>query len=332
MARKKSSQPFNVLVIGQSGRLQYEAVLFVASLRASSPGFAGKVIVAEPQPGPLWPNDPRMKPEVKVTLKELDAEVVPFDNAVFGHSYPNGNKIEGLAALPEGEPFVFFDSDTLITGDLSAVPFDFSRPSASMKRENTWPVEDLYWPGYNAIWKSLYDKFGLEFESSLDLNWPDEYWQRYMYFNAGWFFGADPAAFRKRFQDYAVAVRDDRPPELVIQRLDPWLDQVVLPLVIHSFDGGRPGPELSGLDGDISCHWRILPLCYARESDLAIDVLERVSEPNKIKKVLKQYEPFKRMIYQGRGQKVRAMFDRDNLPRKEQKIRNMIKSEGFWMR
>ncbi len=40
----------------------------------------------------------------------------------------------------------------------------------------------------------------------------------------------------------------------------------------------------------------------------------------------------KRMIFQGRGQKVRALFDRDNLPRKEMTIRNTIKREGFWMR
>jgi hypothetical protein len=38
------------------------------------------------------------------------------------------------------------------------------------------------------------------------------------------------------------------------------------------------------------------------------------------------------MIYQGRGAKVRAMFDRDNLPVREQAIRNQIKSKGFWMR
>ena len=40
----------------------------------------------------------------------------------------------------------------------------------------------------------------------------------------------------------------------------------------------------------------------------------------------------KRMIYQGRGRKVRTLFDRENLPRKEQAIRNAIRREGFWMR
>jgi hypothetical protein len=210
----------------------------------------------------------------------------------------------------------------LITGDLMTVGFDFTKPTASMKREGTWLEEELYWPGYPAIWKSLYDKFGLEFESTPDLSQSDEYWERYMYFNAGWFYGANPKAFGERFLEYA----------LVIQFLDPWLDQVVLPLVIHSFGGGRPAPALDGLDGDVTCHCRLLPLFYARESDHAVKVMEDVATPNKIKKWLKQYDAFKRMIYQGRGQKVRAMFARSDLPPREKQIRNRIKSAGFWVR
>lgn len=327
-----SDNVFNILVVGQAGRLQYEALLFAASLREHAPSLINTLYVAEPQPGPLWPKDPRMSDDIKQVLTDMGATVVPFTSNHFGHSYPHGNKIEALAALPADQPFVFFDTDTLITGDISQIPFDFSRPSASMKRDNSWPVEELYWPGYTAIWKSLYDRFELDFESSLDLSQPDEYWERYLYFNAGWFFGADPHAFGRRFAEYAVSVRDNPPEELVIQPLDPWLDQVVLPLVIQSFGGGRPGPELDGLDGDMTCHYRVLPLFYARETDHNINVLEAVSSPNKIKKWLKQYDPFKRMIYQGRGQKVRALFDQNNLPRKEKALRNKIKSAGFWMR
>ena len=329
---KAASQSFNIMIVGQGGRLQYEALVFLASLRQMSPRFTGQVIVAEPQPGPLWQSDPRMSGDVRGALTELGALVAPFESLHFGSSYPYGNKIEGLCTLPAGEPFVFFDTDTLITGELADVPFDFDRPSASMRREGTWPEEELYWPGYTAIWKSLYDKFGLDFASSLDLGEPDEYWKRYLYFNAGWFFGRDPQAFCTRFTEYAVAVRDNRPDPLVIQPLDPWLDQVVLPLVIHSFGGGRPGPGLARLDGDVTCHYRLLPLFYARESDHAVQVMESVTAPNKIKKYLKGHEAFKRMIYQGRGAKVRAMFDRADLPRQERAIRNQIKSAGFWMR
>lgn len=333
MARKKASgQPFNIMIAGQAGRLQYEALLFVASLRENSPNFRGRMVVVEPQPGPRWEKDPRMSAEITTALLALGAEIAPFQSEHFGDAYPYGNKIEGLSVMPAGEPFIFFDTDTLVLGDLEAVPFDFDAPAASMKREGSWPEEELYWPGYTAIWKSLYDKFGLEFESTLDLSQPDEYWQRYMYFNAGWFFGADPAAFGARFLEYALSVRDDRPEELAIQSLDPWLDQVVLPLVIHSFGGGRPAPELAGLDGDVTCHYRLLPLFYARESDAAVAMMETVAAPNKVKKWLKQYDAFKRMIYQGRGQKVRAMFDRSDMPPRERQIRNQIKSAGFWVR
>jgi len=334
MARKpKERQNPNVVIVAQNGRLQYEAVLFLASLRESDPDFSGRVFVAEPQPGPKWRSDPRIQSaEIRALIERLGGEIIPFDSHDFGEDYVYGNKIEALQALPKGEPFIFFDTDTLITGKLSEVAFDFDHPSASMMREGTWPVIELYGPGYGEIWKSLYDKFGLEYESSLDLSQPDEYWQRYLYFNAGWFFYRCPHEFGQRFRDYALAIRDDAPEALVCQPMDPWLDQVALPLVIHSFGGGRPGPELNGLDGDITCHWRVLPLLYARESDKVVDLLERVTAPNKIKKVIKIYEPVRRMIFQGKGQKVRALFDRANLPPREQMIRNQIKKANMWMR
>ena len=333
MARKAAvGQSFNIMIVGQAGRLQYEALLFMLSLRHSAPGFAGRVIVAEPRQGPLWRRDPAMRPDVTALLTDLGAEVTPFESRHFGEAYPYGNKIEGLAALPPGEPFLFLDTDTLVLGELGDLGADFGRPSASMRREGTWPVEDVYWPGYTAVWKSLYDKFSLDFQSSLDLSEPDEYWRRYLYFNAGWFLGADPAAFGERFVDYALQIRAEPPGPVAVQPLDPWLDQVALPLVIHSLGGGRPGPELDGLDGDLTCHYRMFPMLYARESDRAIEVLETVAAPNKVKRVLKDYEPIRKMVYHGQGHKVRALFDRNDLPRREQDIRRVIKAKNFWMR
>ena len=339
MARKTASKPkqatssdFDIVIVGQGGRLQYEALLFAASLRTNAPAFQGTLYVAEPQPGPLWSKDPRMTGDIRTALEDLGAVILPFENTAFGESYPHGNKIEALCAMPAGRNFLFLDSDTLVIGDLGRLACDFNRPSASMRRTGTWPEEELYWPGYAAIWKSLYDRFELDFKSSLDLAQPDEYWKRYLYFNAGWVTGHDAPAFGARWRDWAVDIRDNRPEELVLQSLDPWLDQVVLPLVIHSFGGGRPGEDLAGLDGDLTCHYRLLPLLYARESDAVLAALEATATPNKVKKHLKQYDPFKRMIYQGRGEKVRALFDQNDLPPRERQIRNRIKKEGFWMR
>lgn len=334
MARKKAApQTFNVAIVAQSGRLAYEALIFAASLRQSSPHFSGRLLVVEPQPGALWPNDPRIADaEIYAALADLGAEIIPFESRHFGKAYPYGNKIEMLRALPEGEPFVFFDTDTLVTGDLTSVPFDFDRPGASERVEGTWPQPEIYGPGYTGLWKSLYDKFELDFESSLDRTQPDEYWRRYLYFNAGYFFYGCPRKFGALFEEYALAIRDDAPVELCAQSFDPWLDQIALPLVIHALGGGRNVLPAGLLDGDISCHYRLLPLLYARESDRVVQVLEEITAPNKLKKVLKGSNAIKRMIYQGRGHKVRAMFDRDHLPRREQAIRNQIKKEGFWLR
>jgi hypothetical protein len=322
---------FNILAVGQSGRLEHEAILLAASLRHSDPGFTGTLYIAEPQLGPKWQTDPRMSQGTRDLLASLGAEILPFETTAFGTTYPHGNKIEALAALPDA-PFLFLDTDTLITGPLSEIPFDFARPSASMRRENTWPKVELYGPTLSQTWHSLYDRFDLDFASSLDLSQPDEYWQRYLYFNAGWFFHQSPRAFGNRFLAYAKSIRDNPPDALVCQELYPWLDQIALPLVIHSFGGGRPGPELGPLDGTATCHYRSLSLLYACESDPAVEVLETVAKDKALRPTLRHWGAIKALVYQNQGAKARALFDRDNLPHREQAIRNTLKREGFWFR
>jgi len=79
-----------------------------------------------------------------------------------------------------------------------------------------------------------------------------------------------------------------------------------------SFGGGRDALEPGFLDGKVSCHYRLFPLLYAREGDHVLDVLHEIIQPNKLKKHLKNNEAIKRLVYQGRGMKVRALFDREN--------------------
>lgn len=331
--RGTGTEPANILIVAQAGRLQFEALLFAASLRQFSPDYPGRLVIAEPQPEDAWQgHDTRIAPEIREALEWLGADIRPFTARHFGASYPYGNKIEALQILPEREPFVFFDTDTLILDSLGKVEFDFRRPSASMRREGTWPIPPLYGPGYAGIWRSLYDRFGLDFDSSLDLSQPDEHWERYLYFNAGWFFGEDPAEFGRRFLEWAIAIRDDPREELACQKLHPWLDQIVLPLVIHSFGGGRPGPGLAGLDGHVTCHYRNLSLLYAREPDTVVEVLEATVSHNRVKEHIGQWDAARKLILQGKGRdKIRTMFDRSILPSKEHMIRNPLKNSGWWL-
>ena len=328
---------FDLLIVGQRGRVGWEAGLLAATLRHASPRWDGRLIVAEPQPGPRWDHDPRIaNPELRTMLGAFGAEIVPFENKHFGQSYPQGNKIEALQVLPPDRPFLFLDSDTAILGELADLDIDFARPAASMKREDTWPVEELYGPSRDAIWGSLYAAAGLDFGSSQDTAWPVGHWRRYLYFNAGWFFGADGPSFHRAFLDAALMIRDAPPEPAQDQPLDPWLDQVALPLAIHRLGGGRPGQRggitPDALDGSHTIHWRAMPLFYATAPDAAVATVEAAAAPNRVKKVLKGHEPFLRFLYQGRGARARALFDRTALPAKERALRNVLRRANLWMR
>ena len=327
------AKPPNILIVAQSGRLSYEAILFALSLGVTSPSLANWLYIAQPDKGPLWTDDPRVKDrDILALFKELGAQLVTFQSRLFGEAYPNGNKIEALQCLPKNEPFVFFDTDTLITGDLTKVPFNFNKPSASLRREGTWPVLELYGPGYHEIWASLYAKCGMDVETALDPSQPAEFWKRYPYYNAGWFYYRCPHEFGALYAQYATAIRDTPPPELVCQPLYPWLDQIALPLVIHKLGGGPDALPEGYLDGETSCHWRTLGLLYAREDDAVVELLQALTAPNAVKKILKQYEPFKQFIYQNKGQKARSLFDQSDLPPAELPIRKKLRNRGLWIR
>lgn len=323
----------NILILAQKGRLSREALLFTASLRRSAPDWRGRLIVAEPRPEAAWAGtDTLIEPPIRDQLLALGAEVHPFVAQHFGRAYPYGNKIEALSVLPPGQPFAFFDSDTLITGPLDRLQVDFARPSASMRRSGTWPEPPLYGPGYGAIWQSLYDRFGLDFGSSLDRGQFPEHWEHYLYFNAGWFLGDDPQEFGRRFLDWALQIRDAPGDALACQSLDPWLDQVVLPLVIHSLGGGRPGPDLAGLDGDVSCHYRNLSLLYAREPDAAVALAEDLLRDPAIARHFAEDEGYLRLIAAQDGRNlIRPMFQRPAGP-SEKPIRHQLKQAGLWFR
>ncbi|KIT15878.1 hypothetical protein [Jannaschia aquimarina] len=332
---------FDILIVGQAGRLEYEAALLAVTLRHASPGWDGTLWVAEPQPGPAWPEDPRMtSPEVRALLTDLGARTIPFENVEFGARYPNGNKIEALAVLPPDRPVLVLDSDTVITGELSEIAIDFGRPAASMRREDTWPVPPLYGPTRHDIWGALYAQSGLDFSSSQDEDWPVNHWRRYLYFNAGWVTAPSGPALHAAWLDAARMVQwaagEGGLTELAAQTIDPWLDQIALPLAIHGLGGGRPGaggglPD-GALDGTHSHHYRYLPLMFATAPDHVIDTVRAATAPNAVKKVLKGYEPFKQFLFQKKGDKARALFDRAALPRKQEAIRRRLKRRNLWIR
>ena len=168
-------------------------------------------------------------------------------------------------------------------------------------------------------------------EHRRDLAQPLDHWERHLYFNAGWFIGADPAEFGRRFTQWAVAVRDDPGDVLASQSLDPWLDQVILPLVVHSLGGGRPGPDLSGMDGAVTTHYRNLPLLYARGPASAVDEIEAIAALPQIAPLLDGWLPA-RLIRDGIGRRhIAPMFADEPVALREQAIRHRLRQADLWL-
>ena len=314
---------FDIALVGHAGRIGVEAALLVASLRRADPDFAGRVIVMEPS-GPLWPKDPSIGPEARGALERCGAQIVRFENRHFGAAYPHGNKIEGLAATVNG-PTLFLDSDTLVMDRIGDVPF--TQPTASLHRTATWPK-----PGTEpAVWPALYERFGIDIGPTLDTTYPPEDWRRYLYLNAGWIFVPD-RAFAQTWSRIAAEVWRDPGPALEGQSLTPWLDQATLPLALAAHGGGRPDASLAGMDTEVTRHWRVLALLYAQMPDAVVDRLEELAALPWLKKALRMEEAFRKMVYQGRGAKARALYGPGNVPYDPGALRKALKAAGLWIR
>ena len=320
------AQKYSIIAVVQNGRLAYEALVLAASFAVHNPRMV--LTLMEPVPSGAWNEETRVPPDIRAALLEFGVEILPFAAEHFGASYPNGNKIEALLSAPDG-PFVFVDTDTILLDSLDKVPFDFDYPTASMRREGTWPKPGAF--SYEQIWRALYARFGVDFERSLDTHFGPEDWQRYLYFNAGFFCGSDASLFAKSLLRKALSVRDNPLPELAEQVIYPWLDQIVLPLTIAEMGGGRSDISPDWMDGTVSCHWRVLPLCYARERDDVVDFMEEICGDPRVKPLLERYEPFAKLVYGGQGRVLRDELA-GQVFSDEKALRKAIKAKGLWLR
>lgn len=323
---------YSIIAVVQDGRLAYEALLFMASLRAVEPDVP--VLLFEPQPSPDWSGDPRVTDgALRQALRDLGAKIRPisqtsFGKTSFGQAYPNGNKVDALCAAPKGQNFVFFDTDTVFLKPLD-IRFPFDAPTASLRREATWPKPGKFTRA--EIWGALYSHFAIKIEPSIDATRHPDDWQRHLYFNAGFFCGADAQAFGQRLRDIMLEIARADLPELNGQALFPWLDQIALPLVIADHGGGRNDEIATAIDEELTCHWRVLGLAYAREAEWKLDCLERAAHDPRVKPLLETYPPFAALVYDGAGRKLRAELAGQSFA-SEQPLRKAIKAKGLWLR
>lgn len=301
-----------VAAILQAGRLEAEALLLGLSARMQHQ----KILFCMPMPGALWREDPCAAPEICAALEGMGHEVRLFANRTWGTCYPQGNKIEALAALEEG-PVLLLDTDTLLCTPLADLAIPFA--TASLRRSDSWPKGD---PA--RIWPALYARFGLSVRE--DRRFTD--WRRYPYFNAGAVAAPSARGLFTAWHEIASAIWEQPGPELAGEALTPWLDQISLPLALARLGGGKSGLSWR-LDQHLCCHYRSPGLLMAREFAAAEVFYKCLEAPEA--RLLACYPPFAHFTTQEARALARQIgLDYANAP--EAALRKALRAAGLWGR
>jgi hypothetical protein len=186
----------------------------------------------------LWQTDPRISDlDLIDAFHKYGCAIKIFENADFGSNYPHSNKFYAMLSLPGSEPFVFLDSDVILTGPLHPERLDFARP-ALRPAESTWPRHDRRGRGsgdprtIGEVWRSLYEFFDLDPSPYFDSDRGENRHQCFPYYNAGFIYYTGPEPLAGAMLEMAKRLWTERPPALGSQPLTPWLDQIVLPLAL----------------------------------------------------------------------------------------------------
>ncbi|NII12137.1 sulfotransferase [Oleiagrimonas sp. C23AA] len=199
----------SISFVCDAGRLEPQALLLAASLRAAHPTL--RLVAAVPG---------TVQDQTIKCLQTLNVELEPISNPL-DEAYRIGNK---LAALGAGEPAglrVFLDTDMLCMQ-----PVDFS--VLGMQPFAAKPA-DLATFGSDALWRTLYSRFDLPLPTARVVS---TYSQgvMYPYFNAGMVASTRAGELAHSWADICrrIDAMDD------IQPKRPWLDQIGLPLAVAS--------------------------------------------------------------------------------------------------
>ncbi|NNU80656.1 hypothetical protein HMH01_09430 [Halovulum dunhuangense] len=281
-----------IAIIAQNGRLQYEAVLFVETARYFC-GDKVDIYILIPRRGENWSNEPdNINPQILDYFVKSGCHIVPFKNEIWGQSYPEGNKICCLRELPAGRPFIFFDSDQIITADVSELKFDFSHPLVS-PGGHMFPVQGQDQKfSTEEYWRAVYEVCS---ETPRKANAREDIKDSFPYYNAGCFGFEDPAQFHEKWMHFACLVDRSQHEIVLDQPKRPWLDQITLPVVCSHF-GGADENALHGVfnNGTHSYHYHYpAKLCLTDQ----YWELKKQGLFESLKYILEKHQPFQRIFY-----------------------------------
>lgn len=320
----------NAFIISQNGHLEYEALLFVKSFLRFNSNNNVQLFVCTPRNSPIWKNDPNtINSEISDTIRDLGVKVVEFENRDFGSRYPHSNKIYAMEVLPEGEPFIFFDTDILIHGRLNPRKIDFSR-MVGRQASSTWPqkLDGKY--SIEQIWGSLYDRFGLETDGWYRKGEAADSRTRYPYFNAGIIYHSCPRVFSRLFIEYMLEIDRSRPVETKGQKMFPWLDQVVLPLVMNKLGASNSIGRRNHPITDCAYHYHSLASLFFRPYRPMLKLAKELTAEPDVHDLFMKFHPARELLHGESYDKLVGLTDAKAISRPE--LKKYLRAEGYWLR
>lgn len=301
--------PINIYAIGQTGRLEYEALLCMASLKMFNTRDDINLHVCTPKDGPLWKYDPDMSNgQAADALRALGVNVVQFENELFGSRYPHSNKMYAISALPENEPFIFFDSDHVFGGDLADIEFDFKHP-ITRQTAMAWPVNNKTPYSRIELWNAVYEKFGIPTEGWFRDTFPESDPRHFPYFNAGVFYGEHAGKFFDTYRHFMHELDQEPPEKLDKWSLYPFLDQVTLPLVMKTLGGSPALYDQNYPLNQISKHYFSVPYLFFQPGNKWLKIAEDVVNKPEYKSIFEENDIFRFYFLEEGHEKVTAFAD-----------------------
>jgi len=308
----------------RNGASMYEALITAACMKDLADLLARLKVFHQPQSGA---GDDTFQAVIRA-FDALGVQMDPNGGEGFGDDLWRSLPFFGLRSLSDTS-FVVVDPGTIPFGTAA---FDDTHIYASRSVVPTWPKEHLYGAPRQEIWRGLFETFNVPIDPVLNPSVHDSGWRHWPHLDGRLVAGENAKAFGDMFAETAKHLLKDDIDILATQDVRAKLRQAVLPLVFaqqgHSAQGfGNPEQDFKHVFPASR-----LAYFYTAAPDEAVDHLEASVSPNPIKKVLKLYEPAKRLIYQGKGRDLRTRFYEPDGQDPRRLARRLKRHTNWWVR
>lgn len=212
-----SKETIHFSFVVHKGFLETQSVLLVCSILDV---YGSNVKLYAGIPKHLGGIESGISSKFKKILTELGVEFFEVTNPI-GDDYPIGNKLDCFAKVDSGIK-IFLDTDMIFLNklDLSHLPKNCIAMKPADRKTYKWSDDD---------WKYAYGKYSKAVQSPIKMYSTCFHELMFPYYNAGMIIVKDYNNFNKEWCSISRLVDNDK----YLENKRPWLDQLVLPLVIR---------------------------------------------------------------------------------------------------